>query len=255
MYEWDISSSFWKELVGMREQVAAAALLFGLAAGVAVLASAGGGDVRYAPWIDPAGFTATITNPYLPLQPGHRWVYEGRTEDGFERKVVEVTDETRVVMGVTCVVVKDTVMLDGQLHEDTVDWFAQDRSGAVWNFGEETRKRQDDGSFTPAGSWEAGVNGAHPGVVMPADPRPGGPYRQEYLPGEAEDMARVLRVNETLRVPFGSYVQVVVTRDWSPLDPGVAEHKHYAPGIGLIREEAVEGDPYRVELVVMSKRA
>ena len=239
----------------MRERAVAAALLLALAAGVAVLASAGGGDGRYAPRIDPADFTAIITNPYLPLQPGSRWVYEGRTEDGVERKVVEVTDQTRVVMGVTCVVVKDTVTLDGQLHEDTVDWFAQDRAGAVWNFGEDTRKRTDDGSFTPAGSWEAGVKGALPGVVMPADPRPGGPYRQEYLPGEAEDMARVLSVNETLRVPFGSYVQVVVTRDWSPLDPGVAEHKHYAPGIGLIREEAVEGDSYLVDLVVMSKRA
>ncbi|HEV8623978.1 MAG TPA: hypothetical protein VG034_05925 [Acidimicrobiia bacterium] len=91
-------------------------------------------------------------------------------------------------------------------------------------------------------------------MVMPADPRPGGPYRQEYLPGEAEDMARVLTADEALRVRFGSYVQVVVTRDWSPLDRGVAEHKHYAPGIGLVREEAVEGESYRVDLVVMSKR-
>lgn len=239
----------------MRERGVATALLLALAAGVAVLASAGGDGDRYAPRIDPADFSAVITNPYLPLQPGNRWVYEGRSEDGFERKVVEVTDETRTVMGVTCVVVKDTVTLDGQLYEDTVDWFAQDRTGAVWNFGEATRKRADDGTFTPAGSWEAGVTGARPGVVMPADPRPGGPYRQEYLPGEAEDMARVLTVNEALRVPFGSYVQVVVTRDWSPLDPGVAEHKHYAPGIGLIREEAVEGESYRVDLIVMSKRS
>lgn len=219
-----------------------------------MLAAAGPEEGQYRPRIDPADFSATITNPYLPLQPGRRWIYEGRTGDGFQRKVVEVTDETRIVMGVTCVVVKDTVTLDGQLYEDTVDWFAQDRTGAVWNFGEETRKRADDGTVTPAGSWEAGVKGALPGVVMPADPRPGAPYRQEYLPGEAEDMARVLSANETLRVPFGSYVQVVMTRDWSPLDPGVAEHKHYAPGIGLIREEAVRGESYRVDLIVMSKR-
>jgi hypothetical protein len=238
----------------MRQRVVAAALLLALAAGVAVLASAGRDDGRYDPRIDSAAFSATITNPYLPLQPGNRWIYEGRTEDGFERKVVEVTDETRAVMGVTCVVVKDTVTLDGQPYEDTVDWFAQDRTGTVWNFGEATRKRAADGSFSPAGSWEAGVNGAQPGVVMPADPRPGGPYRQEYLPGEAEDMARVLTVDESLRVSYGSYVQVVVTRDWSPLDPGVAEHKHYAPGVGLIREEAVQGDSYRVDLIVMSKR-
>jgi hypothetical protein len=152
-------------------------------------------------------------------------------------------------MGVLCVVVKDVVTLDGQLYEDTVDWFAQDREGNVWNFGEETRKRTPDGGFTPAGSWEAGVGGALPGMVMPADPRPGAPFRQEYLPGEAEDMARVLRADERLTVRAGSFVRVVVTRDWSPLDPGVAEHKHYAPGIGLIREEAVEGDEYRMELV------
>jgi hypothetical protein len=243
------------ELTLVRQRMVAAALLLAMAAGVAVLGAAGGDDGRYAPLVDPADFTATVTNPYLPLVPGNRWIYEGRTEDGFERKVVEVTDETRTVMGVRCVVVRDTVTLDGQLYEDTVDWFAQDRAGAVWNFGEATRKRADDGTFSPAGSWEAGVNGAQPGVVMPSDPSPGGPYRQEYLPGEAEDMARVLTVNEVLRVPFGSYVQVVVTRDWSPLDPGVAEHKHYAPGVGLIREEAVEGESYRVDLIVMSKRS
>src|SRR5919108_4715228 len=142
----------------MRQRVAAAALLLALAGGVAVLASAGRDDTGYAPRIDPAGFSATITNPYLPLRPGNRWIYEGPTEDGFERKVVEVTDETRAVMGVTCVVVKDTVTLDGQLHEETVDWFAEDRAGTVWNFGEATRKRAGGGTFSPAGSWEAGVN-------------------------------------------------------------------------------------------------
>ena len=230
-------------------------LLLSLAAGVAVLAAAGDDGVgRYTPTIEPAAFSTTITNPYLPLQPGMRWVYEGQTEDGPERKVVEVTDETRIVMGVRCVVVRDVVTLNGQVHEDTVDWFAQDREGAVWNFGEATRKRQADGSFTPAGSWEAGIGGAQPGMVMPAHPAPGGPYRQEYLPGEAEDMARVLTVSETRRVRFGFFQGVLVTRDWSPLEPGVAEHKHYAPGIGLIREEAVEVDDYVVELVEFTKR-
>lgn len=227
----------------------ASGLLLSLAAGVAVLAAAAPEQSGYRPRVDPAAFSTTISNPYLPLRPGTRWTYEGQTEDGFERKVVEVTDETRTVMGVRCVVVHDVVTLDGQVHEDTVDWFAQDRDGNVWNFGEETRKRTADGGFTPAGSWEAGVGGALPGIVMPADPRPGAPFRQEYLPGEAEDMARVLRADERLAVRAGFFVRVVVTRDWSPLDPGVAEHKHYAPGIGLIREEAVEGDEYRMELV------
>jgi hypothetical protein len=232
----------------------ASGLLLSLAVGVAVLAGAAPDQPGYEPRIDPAAFSTTVTNPYFPLRPGTRWTYEGQTEDGLERKVVEVTDETRTVMGVRCVVVHDVVTLDGQVHEDTVDWFAQDRDGTVWNFGEATRKRRADGSFTPAGSWEAGVGGALPGVVMPARPGPGGPYRQEYLPGEAEDMARVLTVDGTLQVRFGSFRDVLVTRDWSPLEPGVAEHKHYAPGIGLAREEVVEGEPYRVDLVDLALR-
>lgn len=232
-----------------RAAAVAGVMLLSLAAGVAILAAAGDDGDRYKPRIDPTAFTTVIDHPYFPLRPGARWAYEGRSDEGPESKVVEVTAETKLVMGVLCVVVKDVVTLDGQLYEDTVDWFAQDRDGNVWNFGEETRKRTPDGGFTPAGSWEAGVGGALPGIVMPADPRPGAPFRQEYLPGEAEDMARVLRADERLTVRAGSFVRVVVTRDWSPLDPGVAEHKHYAPGIGLIREEAIEGDEYRMELV------
>jgi hypothetical protein len=234
----------------VRQRVVGAVLLLGLAAAVAVLAAAGGGPGPYRPRIDAAAFTTTIDNPYLPLRPGSRWVYEGRSDEGFQRKVVEVTDQTRSVMGVVCVAVRDAVTLDGQLYEDTVDWFAQDRDGTVWTFGEVTRKRGDDGRFTPAGSWEAGVGGALPGVVMQARPGPGrAAYRQEYLPGEAEDMARVLGVAEQLTVPYGSYEAVVVTRDWSPLEAGVADHKHYAPGVGMIREEAVEGETSRLDLV------
>jgi len=233
------------------------ALLLSIAAGAGVLIAAGSDEKTrspYAPRIDPAAFTTAVVNPYRPLRPGTRWVYEGKTEDGLERKVVEVTDDTRVVMGVRCLVVRDVVTLDGQLYEDTVDWFAQDRDGAVWNFGEETRKKTDDGSFTLAGSWEAGVNGALPGIVMPARPASGETFRQEYLPGEAEDMGRILRVDDARRVRFGSFLGVVVIRDWSPLDPGAVEHKYYAPGIGLIREEAVEGDSYEMELVELTQR-
>jgi hypothetical protein len=239
----------------VKYRVVGAVLLVALAAGVAVLAHAGGGvSAPYRPRIDPAAFTAVIDNPYLPLRPGTRWVYEGRSDEGLERKVVEVTDRTRVLMGVTCVEVHDTVTIDGRLAEDTLDWFAEDRDGTVWYFGEATRKIDETGRATPAGSWEAGLKGAQPGVAMPARPEPGGrPYRQEYLAGEAEDMARVIGVGEELTVPFGSYVQVLVTRDWSLLEPGVAEHKHYAPGIGLIREEGVEGETGRVDLVALTK--
>ena len=234
----------------------AVGLLLSLAVGVGVLAAAGeGGGERYDPRVDPAAFTTTITNPYLPLRVGTRWVYAGRTEDGLEGIVVEVTDQTRVVMGVPCVVVRDVVTRDGQLYEETLDWFAQHRDGSVWYFGEETRQRTADGSFTPAGSWEAGKDGALPGVVMPARPQPGGPYRQEYLPGEAEDMGRVLRADDDIRVPFGFFRGVVVTRDWSPLDPGVVEQKYYAPGVGLVREEVVQGGAGRADLVEVTTAA
>jgi hypothetical protein len=238
----------------MKAKAVGAVLLLAIAAGVAVLAHAGGGPAPYRPRIDAAAFTPVIDNPYLPLRPGVRWVYEGRTGDGLERKVVDVTDRTRLIMGISCVEVHDTVTVDGRLEEDTVDWFAEDRGGTVWYFGEATRTIDEGGRSTPAGSWEAGVKGALPGVAMPADPKPGTPaYRQEYLRGEAEDMARVIGVSEELAVPFGSYVQVLVTREWSPLEPGVAEHKHYAPGIGLIREEGVEGESGHVDLISLTK--
>jgi hypothetical protein len=238
----------------VKQRVVGASMLVILAFGVAVLTAAGSDRRSYAPRIDPTAFTATVENPYLPLRPGTRWVYEGPSGEGLERKVVEVTDETRVVMGVSCVVVHDTVTVAGQPFEDTFDWFAEDRDGTVWMFGEASRTRGDDGRFTPAGSWEAGVHGGLPGIVMPAHPRPGNPYRQEYLPGHAEDMARVISVTEALTVPNGSYVEVVVTRDWSPLDPGVADHKHYAPGIGMIREETVEGETSRLDLIERTRR-
>src|SRR5947208_10378108 len=175
----------------VRERVIGAGLLLALAAGVAVLASTGGAAARYAPPIDPGAFTTTIDNPYLPMRPGTRWVYEGRGGGGLERKVVEVTDRTRIVMGVACVEVRDTITVGGQVSEDSVDWVAQDRDGTVWAFSEAARTRAEDGTFTPVGSWEAGVGGALPGVLMPGRPHPGRRYRQEYLPGEAEDMARV----------------------------------------------------------------
>ena len=237
----------------VRVLVTGTVLLLAITAGVAVLAHAGGGPGPYRPRIDPGAFTSVIDNPYLPLRPGSRLVYEGRTDEGLERKVVEVTNRTRVLMGVTCVEVHDAVTVDGRPAEDTLDWFAEDRAGTVWYFGEATREVDDNGRSSPAGSWEAGVDGALPGIAMPADPKPGGPYRQEYLRGRAEDMARVIGVTGELAVPFGSYVDVLVTREWSPLEPGVAEHKHYAPGIGLIREESVEGETGHVDLVELKR--
>ena len=203
----------------------------------------------YSPSIDPAGFTTTVDNPYFPLPPGARWVYEGRVEDGLERTVVEVTGDTRVVMGVTCVVVRDTVTLDGEVIEDTVDWFAQDADGAVWYFGEETYEYEDGEIVSTEGAWEAGVDGAQPGIVMPARPRVGDSYRQEYYQGEAEDAAEVLSLTESATVPVGRYDDVLVTEDVNPLEPEVVEHKYYARGVGPILTVQVQGGSDREELV------
>jgi hypothetical protein len=206
----------------------------------------------YAPQIDPADFVAVIDNPYLPLAPGTRWVYEAKTEDGLERLVVEVTSDNKVINGVNCVVVRDTVTLDGVITEDTLDWYAQDNEGNVWYFGEDTKEYEDGKVASTEGSWEAGVDGAKPGIAMKAHPRPGDSYRQEYYQGEAEDMAKVLRLGESAKVPFGSFTDVLVTEDTTPLEPEVIEHKYYALDVGLVLEVTVS-DGERVELVELSR--
>jgi hypothetical protein len=205
----------------------------------------------YAPQIDPAKFVASIDNVYLPLRVGTRWVYKGQTQKGLERVEVVVLTDTRQVMGVECTVVRDTVTVGGQIVEDTYDWFAQDRDGNVWYFGEEVSNYADGVLVDSAGTWEAGVDGAQPGVIMWADPQPGEPYRQEFYAGEAEDMARVLRLDGTAEVPYGSFSNVLVTEEWTPLEPGVKERKYYARGVGVLLQEVVEGGQGRVELIEM----
>lgn len=203
----------------------------------------------YEPRIDPADFVAAIDNPYLPLPVGRTLVYEGVSDGERERVEVTVTARTREVMGVTTIVVRDRAFVEGALVEDTFDWFAQDRWGNVWYFGEETAEYQDGEVVTRAGSWEAGVDGAQPGVVMLAEPRVGDRYRQEFYEGEAEDMARVLALGEALTVPAGSYDDVLVTEDWTPLEPDVLEQKSYAPGMGVVLERVVEGGSGVLRLV------
>jgi hypothetical protein len=188
----------------------------------------------YAPRIDPAAFGSTVDNPFLPLRPGMRWDYRSRTADGVETTVVVVTNKTRTIMGVPCVEVRDTVRLDGEVIEDTLDWYAQHRDGTVWYFGEDTKEYENGKVVSTEGSWEGGVKGALPGIVMPAQPRVGDRYRQEYYRGHAEDMAQVLSVTQRARVPAGSYDGVLTTRDTTPLEPDVLEWKYYARGVGPV---------------------
>ena len=205
---------------------------------------------NYDPDINPADFVDVIDNPYLPLTPGSRWVYEGESDGEVEHIEVVVTDQRRTVMGVEATVVRDTVTdATGELVEDTLDWFAQDRDGNVWYFGEESKDYEDGKVATTEGSWEAGVDGALPGIVMPAEPTVGFAYRQEYYKGEAEDMGEVIRVGVSKTVAFGDFDGVVVTRDWNPLEPDVVEEKYYATGLGLIFETKTVGGDESVELI------
>jgi hypothetical protein len=226
----------------------AVALLAGLLA-----ASCGGKKkpgVTYTPVIEPANFTTSITNRYYPLVPGTTLFYEEAVDGELLQDEVTVTFDTKVIMGVTCVVVRDVVTSeDGAVVEDTLDWYAQDSEGNVWYFGEDTKEYEDGKVKSTAGSWEAGVDGAQPGIVMEASPQVGDEYRQEYYAGEAEDMARVLAVNLTRTVTAGSYTEVVQTEDFTPLDPDIVEHKYYAPGVGFIYSELVEGGSEQAQLV------
>lgn len=219
----------------------------------AVIDPGDGGDYR--PGIDPADFVDTIDNPYLPLTVGSRWVYEGESAEGRERVVVEVTDQRREVMGIPAVVVRDTVHVDGVIVEDTFDWFAQDREGNVWYLGEDSTAYEDGEPAGTEGSWEAGVDGALPGVAMPADPTVGDAYRQEYFRGEAEDLAEVRRTGESLTTPAGEYDDVLVTGEWTPLEPDIVEEKYYAPGVGNVAAVSVAGEPDRLELVAFTPGA
>ena len=203
----------------------------------------------YAPRIDPAAFASVVDNPYFPLRPGMRWEYRSKTEDGTETTVVEVTNNTRTLMGVPCVEVRDTVRLDGEVIEDTLDWYAQHRDGTVWYFGEDTKEYEKGKVVTTKGSWEAGVKGALPGIVMPAQPRVGDRYRQEYYKGEAEDMAEVLATTDRAQVPTGAYDGVVKTKDTTPLEPQVLEQKFYAQGVGPVLTIDIAGGGTRDELV------
>ena len=206
-----------------------------------------GGD--YQPDLDPANFVDVIDNPYLPFGPGMRWVYEGESDGETERIEVVVTGERRDIQDISSTVVRDTVHVAGELVEDTYDWFAQDKDGNVWYLGEDSTSYEEDGTTSKEGSWEYGVDGALPGIVMLAEPSPGDSYRQEYYPDEAEDMGEVLRVDETKTIGLGEYTDVVVTEDWNPLDPETIEHKYYAPGVGKIYSEHASGPPEVVELV------
>jgi hypothetical protein len=200
--------------------------------------------------LDPADFTSEIDNPWMPFAVGAKWVYRETDGEGGEQNVeVTVLDETREIMGIEARVVHDVVTEDGELVEDTFDWYAQDSDGNVWYLGEDTTEFEDGKVATTAGSWEAGVDGAQPGILVPTEPEDGMTYRQEYYAGEAEDMAGVLSTDEKVEVPLGSYNGVLLTKEWTALEPDILEHKFYANGVGVVLALTISGGSDREELV------
>ncbi|HWO02130.1 MAG TPA: hypothetical protein VNS63_22985 [Blastocatellia bacterium] len=208
------------------------------------------GEAAYNPVVDPANFVDGITNPFFPMIPGTTFVYRGGGED----VTVTVTDRTKTILGVKCVVVRDVVKVNGQVTEDTEDFFAQDVQGNVWYFGEITQEFENGELVSIAGSFKAGVNGAKPGIIMRAAPRVGDVYRQEFLLAEAEDVAEVLGLNASATVPAASCNNdCLITKETTPLEPGAVENKYYARGIGFILQVVPETGE-RLELVEVIRK-
>ena len=200
--------------------------------------------------LDPADFTKDIDNPYWPMAPGSRWVYRETDAEGTVQRVeVTVTDRQKTISGIDALVVHDEVTEQGELVEDTFDWYAQDSEGNVWYLGEDTTEYENGKPKTKEGSWEHGVDGAYAGIIVPAAPARGLAYREEYYKGHAEDEAEVLSVSATAEVPFGAFEGLMQTRNTTPLEPNLVEEKFYARGIGVVLALTVSGGSDREELL------
>lgn len=198
----------------------------------------------------PSGFAARVDNPWFPLEPGTTNLYRGVKDSMPSRDVFRVTRRAKRIQGVRCTVVSDKLYLRGRLHERTEDWYAQDKAGNVWYFGEATAELNANGSVrSTEGSWQSGVDGARAGIFMPAHPHPGQSGRQEYYKGHAEDHFRVLSLAADVHTPGASSDNALLTSEWTPLEPGVVDHKLYVKGIGTVLEQTVKGGDERNSLV------
>jgi hypothetical protein len=197
-----------------------------------------------------SGFSANVTNPWFPLRPGSVYRYRGIKDGEPSREVMTVTHRTKTIEGARCVVVSDLLYIRGKPEERTEDYYTQDAKGNVWYFGEKTAELDEQGNVkNTSGSWMAGVNGAKPGIFMFARPRVGDSARQEYMKGEAEDHFQVVAIGVTAAVPFKNFHGAMLTKEWTPLEPGVIDHKYYVRGIGTVLEQTVKGGNERNELV------
>jgi hypothetical protein len=204
----------------------------------------------------PADFVSEIDNPYWPMKPGNRWVYSETDAEGNEMQVeVTVTNDKKDIVGISATVVHDVVTQDGSVIEDTLDWYAQDADGNIWYLGEDTKEYEDGVVVSTEGSWEAGVDGAQAGILLPASPAVGMTYRQEYYAGEAEDRAKVLSLDQHVEVPYGAFDGCLQTEDSTALDPDVLEHKYYCRDVGPALATDVASGVGREELVTFEQNA
>ncbi|MFL6068694.1 MAG: hypothetical protein ACJ74N_13270 [Gaiellaceae bacterium] len=202
-----------------------------------------------------SAFVSGVNNPWFPLEPGTTFVYTGRKDGERGRDVVTVTARTKQIRGVECIAVEDRLYAGGQLAERTTDWYAQDAGGNVWYFGEATAELDKAGRVTSReGSWLAGIDGARAGIFMPAHPKAGTSFRQEYYKGQAEDHFQVLSVAANVITPYTASPRALLTKEWTPLEPDTLDHKLYVRGIGLVREETIRGGDELWELSDMLRR-
>jgi hypothetical protein len=194
-------------------------------------------------------FVGQVDNPYLPLKPGTTWTYSGKLDGESAKDVVSVTNENKTILGVKVTVVQDQVFVKNKLVEDTDDWFAQDGDGNVWYFGEDTKELEDGQVVSTEGSWEAGVNSARAGIFMPAHPKVGDINKQEDAKNVAEDCAKIVDLNASVKVPFGSFDNALKTEEFSLLEPDVLDNKYYVQNVGLVKEQTVKGGSDFLELV------
>jgi hypothetical protein len=201
-----------------------------------------------------SGWAPRVTNPWFPLRPGTTYIYKGMRDGRPSREVFTVTRSTKVIQGVRCTAVFDRLYLRGRLFERTTDWYAQDRRGVVWYFGERTAELDAKGRVTSTeGSWQSGVDGAKAGIYMSARPRVGQSFRQELYPGHADDHFAVVSLNASVSVPYVTSHRALLTKEWTPLEPGVLDHKLYVRGIGTVKEETVKGGSERNVLVAVRR--
>jgi hypothetical protein len=203
--------------------------------------------------VNPADFVRFVTNPFLPFRPGTVLTYRGVKDGEVQVEHLTVLHRTRRILGVRTTVVLDVSRHAGRLLERTHDWYAQDKRGNVWYFGEATTAYGPNGQRDTEGSWQAGVHGAVPGIVMQADPQAPDAYRQEFWRGHAEDMAWVVHRGGSVRVPYGEVHHVLLSLEWTRLEPSVIDRKYYAKGIGIVREASASGPNETSELVSVQR--